>query len=441
MWTWACLLPHPPVLVPEVGRGREEEAEETLRGIQRLVHDLPLPAPEGVLVLSPHFRYVPGSLLLGGAPSFRGHLGAFGAPSVSRDLAGDPEQARHFARCLSPEISCRIDTATETLDHASLVPLALLGRKGAFARGVVANPIGLDRKGAYEMGRRLRANPPEGSWGFLASGDLSHRLFPGAPAGYSPLGPALDQKVVQALRTGDPRPLLDMPDSETEEAGECGLRSVLALLGLAQGPLEVFSYEGPFGVGYATALWLPPTSDPDAPTIHPYPLLARRALEEGLRGKAADPEALLPQRSAQAGLWDRRRACFVSLHRRDGSLRGCIGTLEPLCPSLDQEIIRNALAAGTQDPRFPPVRSEELEDLHLSVDVLSRPEPTDRSGLDPQVYGVLVQARGRRGVLLPDLEGVDTVEQQVEIAARKAGLDPREPLELLRFRVERYPEP
>ena len=160
-----------------------------------------------------------------------------------------------------------------------------------------------------------------------------------------------------------------------------------------------------------------------------------------MKGRAADPEALLPQRSAQAELWDRRRACFVSLHRRDGSLRGCIGTLEPLCPSLDQEIIRNALAAATQDPRFPPVRSEELEDLHLSVDVLSTPESTNRSGLDPRIYGVLVQARGRRGVLLPDLEGVDTVEQQVEIAARKAGLDPREPLELLRFRVERYPEP
>lgn len=435
MWRWACLLPHPPILVPQVGQGRENEAPSTLAGLRELRRRLPLPAPPGALILSPHFRYVPGSLLLGAAPRFRGNLGAFGAPSVARDLPGDPEEARRLAERLGPRVPCRLDRETSVLDHASLVPLALLGDPGAFSRVVVANPVGLDRRTAYELGEGLRDAAPEAPWAFLASGDLSHRLFPGAPAGFSPLGAKLDGMVAEALRTGDPRPLLDLPESEVEAAGECGLRSVLALLGLVQAPLDLLSYEGPFGVGYATACWVAP--DPS----HPYPRLARRVLEESLQGRAGDLPGLLAELGTPREMWTRSAACFVSLHGPGGTLRGCIGTLHPLTPSLDREISRNALAAATEDPRFPPVRYEELRGLHLSVDVLSEPEPAGPEDLDPRIYGVIVSARGRRGVLLPDLEGVDTVEQQIAIAARKAGLDPREPLELQRFRVERYAEP
>jgi len=132
-----------------------------------------------------------------------------------------------------------------------------------------------------------------------------------------------------------------------------------------------------------------------------------------------------------------RRGAFVSLHR-NGQLRGCIGTIAPTTPSLAEEIIHNAIQAATADPRFPPMTADELDGLEISVDVLSTPEPATMDDLDPREYGVIVSADWRRGLLLPDLDGVDTVEQQVAIARQKAGIGPNERITIERFRVDRY---
>ena len=141
-------------------------------------------------------------------------------------------------------------------------------------------------------------------------------------------------------------------------------------------------------------------------------------------------------------LWEEHQACFVSIKKKNGELRGCIGTLSPLCASLDMEIIANAVSASTRDPRFPPMTSmRELDDVMFSVDVLSVPETVNGiEQLDPKKYGVIVSRGYRRGVLLPDLEGVDTSGQQVQIAAMKAGLYDLEGVTLERFTVERYKE-
>ena len=139
-------------------------------------------------------------------------------------------------------------------------------------------------------------------------------------------------------------------------------------------------------------------------------------------------------------LWEEHQACFVSI-KKNGELRGCIGTLSPLCASLDMEIIANAVSASTRDPRFPPMTKGELDDVIFSVDVLSVPEAIiGIEQLDPKKYGVIVSRGYRRGVLLPDLEGVDTSEQQVQIAAMKAGLYDLDGVTLERFTVERYKE-
>jgi AmmeMemoRadiSam system protein A len=122
-------------------------------------------------------------------------------------------------------------------------------------------------------------------------------------------------------------------------------------------------------------------------------------------------------------------------------LRGCIGTIEPVKDSLAEEIIANAISAATRDPRFPPVRAEELPNLKYSVDVLSAPEPCALGDLDPKTYGVIVEDEsGRRGLLLPDLEGIKAPAEQVEIALRKAGIAPGSPVKLSRFRADRYSE-
>lgn len=165
--------------------------------------------------------------------------------------------------------------------------------------------------------------------------------------------------------------------------------------------------------------------------------LARETIETYVRtGQVISaPEVLTPEMQERAGT-------FVSLHDPYGQLRGCIGTFAPTRHNVALEVIHNAISAATRDPRFPPVVPAELGGLDVKVDVLSEPEPVSSlEKLDPRRYGVIVQAAEgwhRRGLLLPDLEGVDTVEEQIRICRLKAGIGPSEPVELYRFEVRRY---
>ena len=168
--------------------------------------------------------------------------------------------------------------------------------------------------------------------------------------------------------------------------------------------------------------------------MHPLVQLAKQSIETYVRsGKTIGPPSdLSPEMQGEAGT-------FVSLHDRSGNLRGCIGTIAPTQPNVAEEVIQNAVSAATRDPRFPPVKAKELEGLDYKVDVLTEAEPIEGPDqLDPKRYGVIVESGWKRGLLLPDLEGVDTVEYQIEIACRKAGISPNEPKQLYRFEVKRY---
>jgi len=168
------------------------------------------------------------------------------------------------------------------------------------------------------------------------------------------------------------------------------------------------------------------------------PALARRAVETYVRER----RVLDGDRAPGLSVLLQPAACFVSIKTVSGDLRGCIGTIEPSRRTLAEEIIINAVNAATRDPRFIPVEERELPSLRYSVDVLSEPEPTRFKSLNPSLYGVIVedQTGTRRGLLLPDIEGVETSTQQMQIAARKAGIDPDEPLRLFRFQVTRFRE-
>lgn len=166
---------------------------------------------------------------------------------------------------------------------------------------------------------------------------------------------------------------------------------------------------------------------------HPLVQLAHQTIEAYVRtGKRISAPSPLPPDMQQ------RAGAFVSLHAH-GDLRGCIGTIEATHPNLAAEVINNAIMAATEDPRFPPVEPSELAALEISVDVLTPAEPVSSPAeLDPKTYGVIVQSGYRRGLLLPDLQGVDTVECQVDIARQKAGIRPGERVQLYRFKVNRY---
>jgi len=166
--------------------------------------------------------------------------------------------------------------------------------------------------------------------------------------------------------------------------------------------------------------------------MHPLTRLAKETVESYVRKKELpQPQELTQEMKDRAGV-------FVCIKKHD-KLRGCIGTFEPTKSNVAQETMANAISSATRDPRFPPVAAVELPDLTYSVDVLTKPVPVkSKDELDPRKYGVIVESGGRRGLLLPDLEGVDTVEQQIDICRQKAGIDYDEPIKLYKFEVKRY---
>jgi len=166
--------------------------------------------------------------------------------------------------------------------------------------------------------------------------------------------------------------------------------------------------------------------------VHPLVRLAKKTVESYVKeGMTIEPGKLAPEMKGRVGV-------FVSIHKL-GGLRGCIGTFEPTQKNIAEEIINNAISAATRDPRFPPIAPDELADLDYSVDVLTEPEPiASQDQLDPKKYGVIVEAGWQRGLLLPDLDGVDSVDYQIDICRQKAGIMPDEPIKLYRFEVKRY---
>lgn len=169
-----------------------------------------------------------------------------------------------------------------------------------------------------------------------------------------------------------------------------------------------------------------------------YIKLAKETVETYVKtGKIASPPSDLPKE-----MLSRRTGVFVSIHTKTDELRGCIGTFLPTKPSLAQEIIANSISAATSDPRFPPVSEKELPDLVFSVDILSAPKNVSKvSNLDIKRYGLIVSTfDGKRGLLLPDIPGIKTPEEQFRICCWKAGIDPSEKVKLQTFTVERHAE-
>jgi AmmeMemoRadiSam system protein A len=174
---------------------------------------------------------------------------------------------------------------------------------------------------------------------------------------------------------------------------------------------------------------------------HPYVKLARETVRRYLAGESLPRSGGEVDAAAEDSLWSPKRACFVSIKTLDGDLRGCIGTISPAQPSLEREIVANAVSASTRDPRFSPMTARELDRVKFSVDVLGAPEAvTDIGQLAPKVWGVIVTRGMARGVLLPDLEGVGTVDDQLRIAAGKAGIRDLTGVRIERFKVDRYLE-
>lgn len=456
------VAPHPPIAVPEVARGRDEEIKKTQEAMLELGRRLARQAADVLVLITPHGAVFSDAVGVYTFSRLHGDLGMFGAAGVEFDvegheLAGTVLEESSAAGLPVVEVDERILQRVglqDQLDHGVMVPLYFLRQAGVKLPLVVVSIGMLPWHKLYRLGMSISsAGAKKGlQLAVVASGDLSHRLTPDAPAGYDPEGARFDAEVVRLVEKGDVVGLAGLDRGFIERAGECGLRPVLMAFGTVDGlelEPEVLSYQGPFGVGYMVADLKPGRDDPERklyPELAPGQkgssarkgesapaVLARETLEKYCRGELDVKKLNVPEE-----LLKKRAGVFVSI-KKNGQLRGCIGTIEPVRENVVEEIISNAISAGTRDPRFEPVTRDELEELEYSVDILGEPEPVSSlDELDPKEYGVIVRAGNRKGVLLPDLEGIDTAEQQVAIARQKAGIAPGEKIEIERFKVQRF---
>ena len=454
----AFAVPHPPIIMPEIGRGEEKKIAATDASYREAARRCAQMKPDVLIVLSPHSVLYRDYVHISPGMRAHGDFRAFGRPDVRIETDYDAKLAQRIAE-EAKEMGLHAGTMGErdaNLDHGTMIPLRYFfeqcGRIPAIRIGLSGFPL-IDH---YRFGQAIAkaADALDRRAVIIASGDLSHKLKGDGPYGFVPEGPQYDKKVMDALSRADFTALLEFDPVLCEKAAECGHRSFVIMSGAFDGRsvrAEQLSYEGPFGVGYGVVCFTPEEDDPHrrcgeeylrrerekcaqaAARNDDYVRLARKTLEQFLKtGRAPSMIEDVPDelRRSRAGV-------FVSL-KKFGELRGCIGTIAPVTGSIAEEIMRNAVSAGTQDPRFDPVTKEELPYLIYDVDVLSPAERADRTKLDPKRYGVIVTSGSKRGLLLPNLDGVDTVEQQLAIALRKAGIGPGELYFIERFEVVRH---
>jgi AmmeMemoRadiSam system protein A len=430
---------HAPIVVPAIGGERGDACAATTHAMLETARSIVAHEPDVLVVMSPHAPRHPRAWGIVHETVVSGSFARFGRPDVKLTLPGAQTAAALLAQSAEARGLETTQLAGSGLDHGALVPLEFLVEAGY--RGptlIVALPYpGAGSEESFGRALHQAAEVSGERWAVLASGDMSHRLSRDAPSGYHPRAHEFDSTFAAHVMRGDLRGAVQ-PDPVLQDlAAEDVVQStavVAAAIDYQPRGLRVFSYEGPFGVGYLEALlYSERVSLVDEEMRPPAALtrIAREAISHHLTGRTYAPPSLTAP-------WDAPRAVFVTLRHAQGELRGCIGRTEPLRSSLPEEVADCAVSAATRDFRMPSVELAELDHLRIEVSVLDKPEPIEGlSELDPSVYGVVVSHGGRRGVLLPNVEGVNSAERQVLIALSKAGIDPSEPYLLERFRVHK----
>ena len=455
----AYMVPHPPMIVPDVGRGSEKQVEATRAAYEKVAEEIAAVKPETILITSPHaimysdyFHISPGKAAKGSFASFR-------APKVSFQEEYDTELVQQISHLAKQEDfpAGTLGERDPALDHGTMVPLYFIRQKYNDFRLVRVGLSGLPLEDHYRLGQLIKRAVEETGRRvvFVASGDLSHKLQTYGPYGFAPEGPKYDERIMDVCGRAAFGELFDFDEAFCDRAAECGHRSFVIMAGAFDGmdvTAKKLSHEDVTGVGYGICTFCPGEANEKRRFLDlrlkeqreritekrskcdPFVQLAWASVESYVRNHK---EMGLPKDLPEE-LLTRKAGAFVSIHKQ-GQLRGCIGTIAPTQNSLALEIIKNAVSASTRDPRFDPIRPDELDLLEINVDVLGEPEDiSSPEELNVKRYGVIVTKGFRRGLLLPDLEGVDTVDQQISIAKQKAGIGRDEKVNLQRFEVVRH---
>ena len=455
----AFMVPHPPMIVPDVGRGSEKQIEKTIKAYEKVAEQIAALKPETIIISSPHsvmysdyFHISPGS---GAVGSFA----EFGAPQVKFDVRYDEELVKLVAsRAESAGFPAgTLGERNPSLDHGTMVPLWFILKKYKNFKLVRLGLSGLDLTRHYELGQIINEAVEELKRRvvYVASGDLSHKLKDYGPYGFAKEGPVYDERIMDVCSRGEFLKLFDFDENFCEKAAECGHRSFVIMAGALDGKalsINKLSHQDVTGVGYGICTFYPEGEDDKRHFLKIY--REKKMSELTDKQSKSDAYVKLARETVNEYIVNHRTigvpndlpeemlkntaGAFVSIHE-NGRLRGCIGTFLPTTDCIAEEIIQNAISASVRDPRFDPIKPYELPFLEINVDILSKPEDIDSPDmLDVKKYGVIVKSGSRRGLLLPDLDGVDTVEEQIEIARNKAGISASEPVTLQRFEVVRH---
>lgn len=458
------MVPHPPVIIPEIGKGEEQKAELTAKAYEMVAKEIAGLKPETIIIISSHMEMYTDYFHIAPGESADGDFSEFGASGVKLEVQYDTE-FRDALCGLCEECNLKAGTLGQrfrSLDHGSMVPLYFLKREYGEKLPQVVR-IGISGQmfhEHYRLGMLIKqaAEKIKRKIVVMASGDLSHRLSEASPYGYAWEGTEYDRRIMDIMEKGDFEELFSFEDNFCEKAGECGHRCFVVMAGVLD-CMEIearkLSYEGPFGIGYGVCAFIPQKEQEASvqrsffdiytdkikaevkkirENEDEYVVLARTALEAFVRTKTITK---VPK-DASPELRERRTGAFVCI-REQGHLRGCIGTTMPVMGNVGEEIIMNAMSVAVRDSRFEPVTPDELELLTYTVDVLTTPEPVSAvCELDVKKYGIIVTSGDKRGVLLPDLDSVNTVDEQIRIARLKAGITDEEKFDIMRFEIERH---
>ena len=453
------MVPHPPLIIPDVGGGGEKKIQRTIDAYKKVAEAIASLQPETIVLLSPHQIMYSDYFHISPGKGAGGDFGQFRAGRTAMEVSYDTEFVRALCET-AEEAGLSAGTLGERekkLDHGTMVPLYFVNQHWTEYRLVRIGLSGLPLTAHYRLGQCIRAAAQTlgRNTVVIASGDLSHKLKEDGPYGYQEEGPVYDARIMDVMGRGAFGELLEFSEDFCERAAECGHRSFTIMAGAFDRTgveTKLLSYEGPFGVGYGICSYRPCGDDDTRNFLEQYEEkeqmenLARREREDAYvrlarhtieafveTGKFPEMPEGLPDE-----LYQNRAGTFVSL-KEDGRLRGCIGTIQAVRGSLAEEIMHNAVSACSEDPRFSPVEEWEVDRLTISVDVLGETEKVSSpEELDVTRYGVIVTRGAKRGLLLPNLEGVDTIEQQIAIAKQKAGIRDHESVELERFEVIRH---
>ncbi|MBN2260261.1 MAG: AmmeMemoRadiSam system protein A [Clostridiales bacterium] len=463
------LTPHPPLIINEIGKGDEKKVLSTVEGMKDVSNRISQLSPHTIVIISPHGPLFSDGIAVLYEKELTGNFNKFGEYTLEFNKKNDLELVDELTKIMTKKYKLSgalIDKETaeyfgtsHMLDHGTLVPMYFIDQKYPLYK-IVAITYGLlSYQDLYKVGIALKEaiENLDRRAVIIASGDLSHRLKDSGPYDYNPVGKLFDEKIIDLLVRKKNEKIISMDPEFCEEAGECGKRSIDILLGALDGSdyeTDMISYEGPFGVGYGIVAFeniqnhgrsmVEKIEKSRADYVErimnkedSYVKLAREAINQYILYKG-ELNFLESEYFNIEELKATRRGVFVSI-KDSGGLRGCIGTFLPTRNTLGEEIVENAISAATRDPRFPVVEKEEMDDLTITVDILETPTPVENiEELDPEIYGIIVTSEYKRGLLLPNLKGINTVEDQLNIALKKAGIDKNETYSIEKFTVTRH---